>query len=78
MWLYSGYAKIILASILLSWSLGYYWMQRWLSSFSYKTELHPSYFLLPTFGMLLILIVTTGAQTYRAASINPIKNLREE
>lgn len=77
-WIYSGYTKIILIAILIAWSFGYYWMNQWLDDFAYKIELNPLHFVLPSFIMIFILLLTTGIQTLKASRTNPIKNLREE
>lgn len=75
---YSDYLKIILIAVLISWTLGYYWMTKWLTGFTYKTELSSYHFLTPVFIMVLILLITTGIQTFKASITNPIKNLRDE
>lgn len=77
-WIYHGYIKIILIALLISWSFGYYWMNQWLDDFAYKIELTPLHFALPSFIMILILLLTTGIQTLCASRTNPIENLREE
>ena len=75
---YSDYLKIILIAVLISWTLGYYWMNKWLTGFTYKTELSSYHFLTPVFIMVLILLITTGIQIFKASITNPIKNLRDE
>ncbi len=76
--IYSEYIKIILTAILISWSFVYYWMNQWLDGFAYKIELNPLHFILPSFIMIFILLLTTGIQTLNASRTNPIENLREE
>ena len=75
---YSAYLKIILIAVLVSWTLGYYWMSKWLTDFTYKTELSFYHFVTPVFIMTIILLITTGIQTFKASITNPIKNLRDE
>ena len=75
---YSAYLKIILIAVLVSWTLGYYWMSKWLTGFTYKTELSFYHFVTPVFIMTIILLITTGIQTFKASITNPIKNLRDE
>jgi len=53
-WIYSGYVKIIIISTLLAWSLGYYWMNRWLRGFAFKTELNAFQFAFPVLIMIFI------------------------
>ncbi len=47
-WIYSGYLKIIIIAVLISWSFGYYWMNRWLEGFAFKIELSPLHFVFPS------------------------------
>ncbi len=77
-WIYSGYVKIIIISTLLAWSLGYYWMNRWLRGFAFKTELNAFQFAFPVLIMIFILLLTTFLQTVKASRTNPVENLREE
>jgi putative ABC transport system permease protein len=77
-WTYSGYVKVVLIATMAAWGLGYFWMTRWLSGFAYKTAMHGFYFVVPALVMILILLFTTGLQTYNASRTNPIDNLRGE
>ncbi len=76
--IYSGYIKVVLVATLIAWSLGYYWMSKWLNGFAYRTELRPLYFIVPALIMVFILLLTTGIQTLRASRTNPVDNLRNE
>jgi putative ABC transport system permease protein len=78
LWIYSGYAKIVLVAALVAWGLGYYWMSQWLNGFAHKTELHNFYFFIPALLMIFVLLVTTGIQTLRASRTNPVDNLKDE
>jgi putative ABC transport system permease protein len=77
-WIYSGYVKVVLIATLIAWSLGYYWMGRWLNGFAYETELQISYFLLPALLMIVVLLASTGFQTIKASRTNPVDNLKDE
>ncbi|HRF32475.1 MAG TPA: ABC transporter permease [Cyclobacteriaceae bacterium] len=77
-WIYSGYVKVVLVAALVAWGLGYYWMTKWLNGFAYKTELHSFYFIVPALIMILILLLSTGIQTFKASRTNPINNLKDE
>jgi putative ABC transport system permease protein len=76
--IYSGYIKIILIAVVVSWGAGYYWSKRWLEGFPFKAELNLYHFIGPAIAMIIVLLLTTGIQTLRASRINPIENLREE
>jgi len=77
-WMYSGYLKIIVIAVLISWSFGYYLMNRWLEGFAFKIELSLLHFVFPALIMISILFLTTGIQTIRASRTNPVDNLRDE
>lgn len=77
-WIYSGYTKIILIATLIAWSLSYYWMNRWLSGFAYRTELQFQHFIYPPLIMIFILLATSFIQTLKASNTNPVENLRNE
>ena len=76
--IYSGYVKMILISTLIAWFLSYYWMNRWLNGFAFKTELSLQYFILPAAIMVFVLLLTTFIQTVRASNTNPVENLKDE
>lgn len=77
-WIYSGYLRLALFATVIAWGLGYNWMSRWLNGFAFKTDLTVTYFVLPSFIMIFILLLTTGFQTFRASRSNPVKYLRDE
>lgn len=77
-WIYSGYVRIVLVATFIAWILSYYWVNRWLSNFAYKTELGLQHFVAPPVIMVFILLATSFIQTLRASNTNPVKNLREE
>lgn len=58
--------------------VGYLFMLKWLSNFAYQTTI--SWWLFPLAGgiILLITLLTVMAQTWRAASRNPVELLRYE
>lgn len=75
---YSAYSRIVLITVLVSWTLGYYLMSRWLTGFAYRTELRFYHFITPVLVMTIVLLVTTGIQTLKASVRSPIKDLRDE
>lgn len=58
--------------------LGYLFMLKWLSNFAYQTAI--SWWLFPLAGSIIgvITLATVVAQTWRAASRNPVESLRYE
>ena len=65
-------------AFLIACPLGYLFMLNWLSNFAYQTTI--SWWLFPLAGgiILLITMLTVIAQTWRAASRNPVESLRYE
>ncbi len=76
--LYSDYLRIILIAVFISWTIGFYWMNEWLTGFAFKTELRYYHFIVPAVIMICIVFISTGIQTFKASITNPIKNLRDE
>lgn len=58
--------------------LGYLFKVRWMSNFAYQSVIPWWLFLLSGLVILLITVLTVVAQTWRAASRNPIESLRYE
>lgn len=58
--------------------LGYLFKVRWMSNFAYQAAIPWWLFLLSGLVILLITVLTVVAQTWRAASRNPIESLRYE
>jgi len=58
--------------------IAYYGLQKWLSSFAVKTSLNIWLFLLVGVVALLITLLTTGYQTWKAAMANPVEGIKSE
>lgn len=72
------FIKLVLISILIASPLAWYFMDKWLQSFAYRTELH--WWILAIAGTVAILIafVTISFQSIKAALANPVESLRSE
>ncbi|MDR2913577.1 MAG: hypothetical protein LBV74_01875, partial [Tannerella sp.] len=53
-------------------------LSRWLQGFVYRTEIPVSAFLLALFAVISIALLTVSWHSYKAASGNPVKALRNE
>jgi putative ABC transport system permease protein len=58
--------------------LGWYFMQKWLAGFAYKTQLDWWIFGLAALVALLVAILTVSWQSWRAARKNPVEAIRYE
>ena len=68
----------VLISNLIAWPAAWYVMHRWLQNFAYKIHLSPVVFLMAAFAMLLVVLLTTCIQSWKAARSNPVEALRYE
>jgi putative ABC transport system permease protein len=58
--------------------LGYYFMNTWLLTYEYRTDISMWVFLITCFGALSITVLTVSYQSIKAALANPVKSLRNE
>jgi putative ABC transport system permease protein len=79
MWLLSlNFTKWIVLANLFAWPAAYYAVNRWLSSFPYRTGMGAMIFVSAGFFTLIIAWLTVGLQTVKAARANPVESLRYE
>lgn len=74
----SEFTRLVFISLLIAMPLAYYVVQYWLRSFAYKTPVNLSVFILAGAAAMLISWLTIGSQSFKVASENPIKALRNE
>jgi putative ABC transport system permease protein len=72
------FVLLVTISLLIAIPLGYQLMQRWLTHYTYRTDLSWWIFAGAGAGALLITLVTVSVQTIKAAMANPVKSLRAE
>jgi len=72
------FLKWIVPGIVAGIPLGWYFMQKWLSGFAYKTSLNWWIFALAAVASVGVAILTVSWQTWRAARRNPVEALRYE
>ncbi len=68
----------LLISFVISVPISYYIMSDWLSNFSYRIALSPWIFAAAGFTCFIISLLTVIIQSWRAASENPINNIKTE
>ncbi|MDO6435921.1 ABC transporter permease [Cyclobacterium sp. 1_MG-2023] len=69
---------LVSISFLFAFPLGYYLMENWLQGFSYRIAIHWWIYALAGFITLFIAFTTIGYKSFRAASLNPIKAIKED
>ncbi|RNL90628.1 FtsX-like permease family protein [Sinomicrobium pectinilyticum] len=72
------FLKLILLSFTIAFPLGYYFMDRWLRDFAYRTEMAWWVFVLAALITMLIAMITIGFKSIKAALENPVKSLKTE
>ena len=72
------FLKPVIIACLIAFPLAAWIMNSWLENFAYRIDLGWEMFALAGVAGLLIASVTVGFQSFKAASSNPLKNLRTE
>jgi len=68
----------VLIANLIAWPAAVFAMNRWLQNFAYKIRLSPFVFLTAALFMLMVVLLTTWIQTWKAARSKPVDSLRYE
>jgi len=71
-----GFLKPILIASVIAVPIVLYGIDTWLNTFAYKIDLSLDLYLLPVIVLIVISILTIVATTFRAASVNPVGNLK--
>jgi ABC-type antimicrobial peptide transport system permease subunit len=72
------FIKWVLIANIIAWPLAYFFMDKWLQNFAYRTSLRIWTFLLSGVLAFMIALLTVSYQTIKAASANPVDSLRYE
>jgi putative ABC transport system permease protein len=62
----------------IAWPLAYYFMNKWLKNFAYRTSMGLWIFILSALAVLVIALFTVSHQSIKAATANPVDSLRYE
>jgi len=69
---------LIIIANLIAWPLAWYFMQQWLNSFAYHTNMNVTIYLLAAIVAVLVALLTVSSQTIKAAMTNPSSTLKYE
>ncbi len=72
------FIRIVLVAILIATPVGWYFMNKWLESFAYRTPVSWWIFAITGFLAILIALITVSFQAIRAAFGNQVNSLRSE
>ncbi len=73
-----NFVNRVLLAFTIACPIGYYFMQRWLENFAYRTTLSWWVFALAGGFTLVIALLTVSWQSWKAATSNPVEALRNE
>ncbi|MEM1137691.1 MAG: FtsX-like permease family protein, partial [Bacteroidota bacterium] len=68
----------IFVAILIGTPVAYFFMEKWLENYSFKTAIHGTSLFIPIVLLVLISLSCVAFQTVKAAFANPIKTLKNE
>lgn len=74
----TDFLKLVGISIIVSTPVSYYFIDRWLADFAYRTTIHWWVFLFAAVVVVLIALTTIIVQAFKAALVNPVESLRSE
>ena len=72
------FSKWVLIANIIAWPLAYYFLNRWLQTFAYRTAIGIGIFFFSGLAALAIALLTVGYQAISAARANPVESLRYE
>jgi len=72
------FAILVFVSIIIASPVAYYFMQNWLLSYQYHTDVAWWLFIVTAIGAIVITLMTVSFQAIKAALANPINSLRSE
>ena len=72
------FVQLILLAIILGIPIAYYFLNQWLGGFAYATTLNWSTILLAVGILFIMMVITVGFQSVRAATGNPVEVLKNE
>ena len=72
------FLKPVLIASLIAFPIAWWAMNNWLQDFEYRVNISWWVFLIAGFAALLVALITVSFQSIKAATTNPVKNLRTE
>jgi len=72
------FIKLIIIAFIIAVPLSWYAMDKWLEGFAYKVSISMMVFIYAGGIALLIALLTVSFESIKAATVNPVKSLRNE
>ena len=78
MLLSKNYLKLVILSSLIAIPIGWYFMNRWLEEFNYRTNLDWWVFILASFFAIILALLTILYHVIKSSNANPVESLKAE
>jgi putative ABC transport system permease protein len=72
------FIKLVLIAFVISVPLAWFGMHKWLEAFAYKIDIGITAFLIAGGAAMVIALITVSVESFRAATTNPVKALKNE
>jgi putative ABC transport system permease protein len=76
--LVKDYVKVVLLANLIALPIAFFTMNKWLQNFAYKISIGPNIFIISSFMVLLIVLITISYQTIKSIRLNPVDLIKCE
>jgi ABC-type antimicrobial peptide transport system permease subunit len=76
--LVKDFLKLVILGIMIGIPIAWYFMNKWLTNYEYKTDMPWWAFGMAGISVIAIAVLTVGFRSIRAATANPVKSLRTE
>jgi ABC-type antimicrobial peptide transport system permease subunit len=74
----NDFVRPVIISVFIGYPIAWFLVSKYLSGYSFHTEIHLSLYLATGLLMLLVTLLSVGYQSIKAANSNPISSLRKE
>jgi len=72
------FVMLVLIANIIAWPVAHYFMNEWIKSFSYRTDIGIMVFVLSAISAIGIALITVSVQIYKAANAKPADSLKHE
>jgi len=72
------FIALIVISMVISISITYFLIQKWLERYAFRIDLNVWLFLGPALGVLVVSLLTMLTKTLKVSTVNPVSSLRDE
>ncbi|MBU1014391.1 MAG: ABC transporter permease [Bacteroidetes bacterium] len=73
----SSFLQWVLIANIIAWPFAWYYCDKWLHNFAFRTDINFLIFPLVALATLLLAFLTISYQTWKTANLNPIESLRQ-